>query len=236
MNSQKEYRSVFVFLILLSFLSCKNQSTKTDLHQEYYISISIENTDGFSCYLHNLIPTLTLVDSAHIVNNNVRFKGAVEFPERYLLSIDGVSGNKLVIIENDSITIKANSNDLSQSKVIGSKLNDDLVLFQQESERIFSKIDLLFPELQRARLNNDAKKLESISAQIKMIERENIDFTFDFIAKNANSYLSAMLLNDLSKRDSIDIQRISYSYNLLSKKVQRGPDGVELFSFLLLAL
>ncbi len=225
----------FLFLILL-FLSCDKQTEIPILKTQYTINVHLDNFDGKSVFLYKLSPKLQLTDSTLIINNFAHFKGKIDFPERYVLMIEGIKDGKLFIIENNPIEIIIDKNDLKQSVIKGSEINTALIQFQNKSKQITSKIDIFFPDLQRARLNNDAEILKKIASQISIIEQENIDFNFEFVTQHPTSFISAMILNDLSKREKIDVDKIFKAFHSLSNNVKQSIDAKEVNLFLALQL
>ena len=221
---------LFISSIFLLMISCKKENKPT-INDSYVVNLSIDNVEGKKAYLQQL-SALKSIDSTTITNGKAIFKGSVKTPERYLITIESVFGGKMIILENDSINIVVNNDDLIYATITGSKLNDELVAVQKKSEEIYNKIDLLFPDLQRARLENDSKKLAEISSKMKAIEAENINFHFDYAQKHPNSFLSAMIVRDLIKRDSIDIDRVKTIYNLFPKEVKNSADAKVIASFL----
>ncbi len=218
-------------LLLSSFIlfSCVEEKQRKASQEQFVLNINILNADGNVSYLHKLTDSKTIVsDSAIIKNNKVVFKGTVAYPERYLLTITNVFGGKLIILENDSINIEANKDDLTKAIISDSPINTELSNVQQKSMRIYDKMDLFFPDLQRARLENDAEKLSEITLKMKAIEQENIDFNYTYASENPNSYISAMILNDLSKRDSIDISKIKNIYDTFSDEVKKNADAEQI--------
>ena len=223
------------FLILTSlFFSCDKQVEIPISKTQYVINVHTDDLDNRNIFLYKLAPTFSLIDSTLIINNTAHFKGKIDFPERYAIKIKGIDSGKLFIIENDSIEVVIDKNDLTQSTIKGSKLNDELIEFQNKSKQINVKIELLFPDLQRARLNNDAETLEKIASQISAIEQENINFNFEYVNQHPTSFISAMILNDLSKRAGIDVDRIFNAYQKLSNNVKQSSDSKEVELFLAL--
>lgn len=228
-------RNSILFLLLITILiSCSKEQQIAIKQNGYVLTITTDNIDGHISYLYKASSKPTKIDSTIVENNSAIFKGQVAYPSRYIVTIDSVFGAKLFILDNDSIKIVAKENNLVDATIIGSELNDELVGIQKKSETIYAQMELLFPDIQRARLENDVEKLERISNEIKLIEKENIDYNFKYATENPNSFLSAMILNDLSKRDSIEISEISKTYNLLSEEVKKSDDSKELELYLLL--
>ena len=69
------------------------------------------------------------------------------------------------------------------------------------------------------------EKLKKIGLDMKNIEDEFSNFSYGFIKDNANSYVAAMILRDQLKTSTIDTQRITQMYHLLSNKVKNAPDA-----------
>ena len=109
--------------------------------------------------------------------------------------------------------------------IVGSPLNSLLFSYKLNAKNIFHQIDLLYPKFQKARLDNDSEKLTEIGEELKIIEAEFSDYTYNFIAENSNSHVAAMILRDQLKSSNIDSTKIKKYYNLLSKKVKNSPDS-----------
>ncbi|MFT7330498.1 MAG: hypothetical protein ACI848_000564 [Roseivirga sp.] len=211
------------------FFSCAKEKAKNEVQEQFVLNINISNADGNLSYLHKLTNSKTILsDSAIIKNSKVTFNGSIRYPERYLLTVTNVFGGKLIILENDTINVQADKNDLTKATISSSLINNELADVQQKSMNIYDKMDLFFPDLQRARLENDAEKLGQITLKMKAIEKENIDFNYTYARENPNSYISAMILNDLSKRDSIDIKKVKVIYDTFSEEVKKCADAEQI--------
>lgn len=177
-------------------------------------------------YLNKIIEnTIYPIDSAIIENNRFFFKGMVTYPERFALTFENYSASTILIVENTSFEIEINPTLIENPIIKGSPLNATLTEYKLASKKIFSKIELLFPKFQKARLENDADKLTEIGNEMKTIETEFRDYSYDFIKKNKDSYVAGMILRDQLKATSIDTIRIRETYKLLSKKVKKGTDA-----------
>ena len=226
------FKNISLIIILLFTLnSCTKENVKTIENDSYFLSISTENGNNSSVYLQKLAAE-SEIDSVKIENGKAIFNGSLKTPQRYLITIEDFFGGKMIVLENDSITVTIKNKDLINSTITGSKLNNEMIKIQKESEKIYNKIDALFPDMQRARLENDAEKLQEISKKMSLVEQENVDYNFNYTKENPNSFISAMILNDLSRRDSIDTQKIKDSYNSLSNNVKKSVDAQKVASFI----
>ena len=226
------FKKISLLVVLIFTInSCTKDVVKISKKDSYFLTVSVGNGNNGNVYLQRL-STPTEVDSTEIENGVAHFKGKVVTPERYLITIEGFFGGKMIVLENDSITVNIKNKDLINSKITGSKLNDELLRVQKVSEKIYNQIDALFPDMQRARLENDATKLQVISAKMTLIEQENINYNFDYAKENPDSFISAMILSDLSKRDSIDRKKVTNSYNSLTDNIKKSIDAQKVAAFL----
>jgi hypothetical protein len=189
-----------------------NGSLKSYISDKVYLSKIVEN---------NLYPT----DSAKIENNNFVFRGNVGYPERFALTFENSSAAIILIIENTNFEIIIDPNQLDELVIKGSELNTKLDEYKSTSKNIFKKIDYLFPKFQKARLENDVENLAEIGNELKKIETEFTDFSFNFVKTNSDSYVSAMILSDQLKSSTVDTLRISNAYKHLSEAVKKSPDA-----------
>lgn len=217
-------RVLFYFSLLLLISSCKKDNNLSNKVNEYVLSIEIDNKNGHFAYIQKLNNPKEK-DSVLIQNSIGILKGEISTPERYILTIGETFGGKMFVLANDSINIKVPEQDLLNAQISGSKINEELKTFQKKSEEIYDKIDLLFPDLQRARLENNADYISEIAKKMSAIEEENISFNYNYASEHPNSFISAMILNDLSKRDSIDVKKVVDLYNLLSEDVKKSSDA-----------
>lgn len=177
-------------------------------------------------YLYKIIENdIKPVDSAKIENNNFIFKGSVDYPERFALTFENSSSATILIIENTNFEILLDPSQPNEPIIKGSALNAKLEEYKLASKNIFKKIDYLFPKFQKARLENDVENLDEIGKELKKIETEFTDFSFDFVKKNSDSYVGAMILSDQLKSATIDTIRIRNAFKKLSEAVKKSPDA-----------
>ncbi len=222
---------ILLSLILTVLSSCEKEKKPPIKMDSYVVSINIDNVDGNKVYLQDL-NTSTLIDSTLVKDGSAIFKGKIAVPERYLITIENVFGGKIIILENDSINVYVKDKDLLKASISGSKLNNELNDVLKKTEKIYSKLNLFYPDLQRARIENDADKLASIKHKMKGIVQENLDFHFNYVQKNPNSFVSAMILRDLIKRDSIDTNKVENLFNSFSSEVKKSSDAQKIALFL----
>lgn len=218
--------------ILFIFFNCttpkkksikENNSTVTN---KFVLSGTFNTEISDKVYLNKILEnTLYPVDSSTIINHQFIFEGAVEYPERFALTFENYATPVIFILENTDFQIELNPTQLHEPILINSPLNYKLNEYKTHSKNIFKKIDYLFPQFQKARLENDVEELAKIGQKMKLIEREFSDFSFQFIENNKKSYISGMILRDQLKSSTADTLKIIKTYNMLSTNVKKAPDA-----------
>ncbi|WP_457610832.1 DUF4369 domain-containing protein [Lutibacter sp.] len=235
----------FLLLVIFSLIlvSCKkndsqekqqNISIPTDI-KGFELKGNLENFYPKKVFLNKIIEnSIYPIDSSKVINNTFTFKGIVEFPERFALTFRDYSSVVIFILENTNFKLIINTDQINDPIIKGSKLNKELTEYKTKSKQIFKKIDYLFPQFQKARLENDAKELSKIGNELKSIEKEFINFSFNYILQNKNSYIAAMILRDQLKSTTIDTLKIKKTYQALSSDVKKSPDAQIIATFLTL--
>lgn len=225
---------------ILLFWGCnqKNKDTKkatntNNFTNQFILKGELLNGEASTVYLNKIIGnSIYQIDSAKIENNKFTIQGIVEYPERFAITFDSYASKTILILENLPINITIDVENINDPIITGSPLNAKLDEYKTISKSIFRKIDYLFPRFQKARLENDVKKLEEIGTEMKAIEKEFQEFSFQFIKKNNNSYIAPMLLTDQLKTSTIDTVKIKQSYQLLSEEIKHSPDAEIIATFL----
>lgn len=229
-----------IFSIIL--LSCKKNVPQVEqpiispppiTFNGFELNGKLENFYPKKVYLNKIIENSVYpIDSSDVLNNRFIFKGIVEFPERYALTFENYSSEAIFIIENTRFNLFISSKQMNEPSITGSQENTILSQYKVKSKQIFKKIDYLFPQFQKARLENDANSLDKIGNEMKNIEKEFTDFSFNFIMQHHKSYVAAMILRDQLKSTAVDTLRVKKTYQLLSDKIKDSPDSQIIASFI----
>ena len=223
---------ILVSCILFIFFNCttpKKKSIKENneiVLNKFVLNGTLNTKISYKVYLNKIFEnTLYPVDSSTIINHQFIFEGVVEYPERFALTFENYATPVIFILENTNFQIELNPTQLQEPILINSPLNYKLNEYKRHSKNIFKKIDYLFPQFQKARLENDAEELAKIGKKMKLIEEEFSDFSFQFIENNKSSYISGMILRDQLKSSTADTLKIIDAYKILAPNVKKAPDA-----------
>jgi hypothetical protein len=218
----------FISLLVISCnnsLSTKSKNTPTSVTTNYTLNGFI-NFNASTAYLNKIKnDSLFKIDSSSINNEKFIFKGTIISPERFALTFKNYSAAIIVILEPKDFSVSIKKNLFYDPKIIGSPLNTLLLSYKNTSKGIFKNVDYLYPQFQKARLENDVLKLQEIKQKINTIESGFTNYSYQFIKHHKNSYVAAMLLADHLKSTKIDTFKIKETFNLLPKKIQNSVDG-----------
>lgn len=222
---------IFVCSCAFVLMACKNETLQkkeiVSLNKNTFkINGTLENFYPQKVYLNKIFEnSLFVIDSSNVTNNNFYFNGFVAYPERFALSFKQYSSTVILIVENAEITLQIDANNPENNIINGSNLNTEFNNYQSNSKKIFKKISYLFPLFQKYRLENNVEKLAEINNQMKIIEQEYIEYSFNYVSQNKNSYIAAMVLRDQLKNTTIDTLKIINSYKDLTEEVRKSPDA-----------
>jgi len=230
---------ITVWLCCIVIIACNHQNSQkqqeiaTKDAKGYVVEGILESYLSDKVYLNKIIENqIYPIDSVAIENNQFTFRGIVEYPERFALTFENYSATVVLIIENTHFQILLNPSQINEPVITGSLLNTELNEYELTSKQIFKKIEYLFPQFQKARLENNANKLTEIRNEMKNIESEFVEYSYKFIEDNKNSYVAPMILNDQLKTTSFDTLRIKQAYHMLSDEVKESPDAQIITSIL----
>lgn len=215
-----------VFCLLLFFiLSCNKSSPIDSFNGTSNCTLVITkktNTDEH-VYIYNLIPETIIIDSLSLSEQVITSSFKIENVARY-----GIGTKKeiqIFIASKDTIDIHNNSLDPINISIEDNPLNNELHSYKNASKKILNEVSVYFPELQRARLNNDSDKLKEINDAIKQIETEHIEHALNYIREHPSSFVSLMILHDLQKNEEISIFELKELYELIDKSLKNTAEA-----------
>jgi thiol-disulfide isomerase/thioredoxin len=218
-----------ILIITILFTSCKPES-KTD---GYVINGNAKGVyNGIRVYLKGFDQNNRQVDidTAIVMNEKFTFNGKVISPEMCFLNINSVNGNLPLIIENSEITIDVDKDDLTASKVFGTKTNEALSTFSTNMKTMIEKRQNIMLALREAAQANDNEKTTALNTELSKLNLEATEFPFEFINNNKDNYYSLILLESMLKNKNADLQKIIDTYQVLDDDLKGSIKGNEILA------
>lgn len=144
-----------------------------------------------------------VIDSAIVTKGDFSFKGKVDSPDKYYITIDNVVGNFPLIVANEHFSITIKSDSLAASKILGSKENDYANIFVEESQYLHDFNDSLSIKFKAFQDKNDTEGMAAVRKSYDSIVNEGLLFNISFIKKHPNATLSALTLERMTLANQI---------------------------------
>ena len=209
-------------LIIISFIiiSCKSGN-------DFTIDGTIDADDGSKVYIlqadQNNQPFVK--DSTVIKNSKFEFSGQAATPEISYFQVEGVNGYVLSIIEAGKINAEIYTDNLTTSLVTGTRSNNDLNKYRDETKSLVENINKLASDQQQAIFNNNIELASKLRKDISRNEQEIMLYEWDFIINNEDSYMSALLLEVFMVENKVNKDSIIEVYNTFSNRIKISNVG-----------
>lgn len=220
----KRVFSFFIICILLS--ACK---TDPQVASDGYI---INGTapgvyNGVRAYLKTVDNQRREVikDTAIVVDEKFVFKGDIETPQLWYLTINSATGSLPIIIENGAFSISANPDNLASSTITGSKSNDALTTYLHNVQELTNKRNALLAENAGQGRSADPSENTRIATEIKDINQELTAYPMHFVGEHPDNYFSLVLLESLIATPNSDLEVIEEKYNAMASDLKSSEYG-----------
>ena len=207
--------------ILFFMSSCGNSDNQFELIGNADVS------DGTMIYVlqadQNNQPYIK--DSTSVQSNTFKFKGVSSTPQISYIQVEGVNGYVLAILENGDIKADIDKDNISNSKVYGTKSNDDFIKYKSETKSLVDIMNNISSEAQNAIMSGDVVTAMELEKEYNSKEREVMLYEWDFIVDNLDSYMSALLLEVFMIENKVNKDSIIDVYESFSNRIKVSDVG-----------
>lgn len=217
-------RIITILCVSAMLLACKTETKKELKTDGYVISGNAPGVyNGIRVYLKSADERGRQInrDTAIVMNERFVFEGKIDQPEMWYLNVNSMNGNMPLIVENAAIEIDINSDDLTLSKVSGTKTNDDFVTYFAQVKKLATKQK----ELQQQMKNVAVAEKAPITEQLIAINQKLEKLPYEFIQENPASPFSLILLENTLKAKDINIKRLSDAYENIDESLKSNALG-----------
>lgn len=219
-------RKLLLLLIAAVIISCNSESgfTLTGFFsgaEEGFVYLSRERCDGTE-----------LIDSVRMDNGSFRFKGRIETPEPFILSIDGHKEQKLLFIGHGAVSVTGSADSIHRALVEGSVTDKEYRDYELIVRQVGESIISLFDSYHDAIYSGDSFIIDFVATERSRIESEIISSALQFVREHPGSFASPYILLSLMADlpvDSLDLiaatldpmVRTSLQYSMLRECMDR---------------
>lgn len=211
---------IIFLLIPLLIISCNSSN-------DFTINGTTDADDGSKIYIlqadQNNQPYIK--DSTIIKNSKFKFTGEAATPEISYFQIEGINGYVLSIIESGKINANIFKDSITSSLVSGTKSNNDFNVYRTETKTLIENINQIAYDQQQAIFDNDLELASKLRKDISRKEQEVMLYEWDFIVKNKDSYMSALLLEVFMVENKVNKDSIIEVFNTFSNRIKISNVG-----------
>ncbi|GGG43700.1 TlpA disulfide reductase family protein [Bizionia arctica] len=215
--------TISFLLLLLTLFSCKEEQPLNGFLIEGQIDAEINNREAklISFYKEKEI----ILDSTTVENGKIVFKGSIDSPDMYYITIDGVKDVFPIMVENKKMAITFYKDSLPKSVTTGSKENDLLKLYQKESEFLNMKNTEFSHRYRIAKNEMNNVEIDQIRLDFKnMMEASNAR-NLELVKNNTDLVTSAAILGNIMVSQGISVADAEAIFNTFSSEVVSSNFG-----------
>jgi peroxiredoxin len=223
MNKMKNIISILMILLLLS--SCNKEVKKTDGYVINGTAKGIYN--GIRVYLNTADERGNQIsqDTAVVMDETFKFEGKIESPEVWFLSINNVNGFIPIMVENETIEVVIDKNDLNASKITGTKSNEALNEYNDGFNKLMDKRNDLNKRFGASMNSTDSIVKAKLSAEYENINHEISNYPYTFLETNNDNYFSLSIVENILKTNPTDVEPVYKAFSNLDNELKNSLSG-----------
>lgn len=213
---------IYLVLIGLSILACKEEP-KTS----YTIDGTAEGVfNGMRVYLSKVnergapIPK----DTAIVMNEKFSFKGSVDYPQFYYVTLNGTPGRLSIILENGDLNLNLDNKIIGNSKLTGSESNDVNREFRDKMAKLTKDREAARVNLQQSVFLKDSAKIKSDREIYQKIVKEFTEYPNQFLKENNNNYGILPIYNEMINQRNPDMEILEDIYTNMDSTMKNTED------------
>lgn len=209
------------------FISCNKEG--------YTISGDVKGfDDGTVVYINRIEESTGFIkmDSTEIQGGKFEFKGENPDLDLYFIELGTTQEFAFPFVwENGSIKFTFDKEQPENIKVTGTKNNDLMTSYNEEAYKIQQEIkdfqDQNQQKFAEAQAKGDQETMQSMIDEISTLQDKYLDQNKTFISANKDSYISLLLLTQLSMSDALTSQEIKDYFNDFDSSLKETKKGKE---------
>jgi peroxiredoxin len=181
------------FLIIAAIILA---SCTTKVENAYTITGTVDTVISTKIYLQKRAdgPLIT-IDSTQISSaGDFNFKGTIDYPEVYYLTIPATKSSVPFFIEKSEIIVNIMTKDINRSKITGSKSQAAYDSYLDKLDGFNSKIRESYQMANTAREVGDKEKEMYYDSLTNDLDNQRSEFSKNFVLENSSSFVSPYII------------------------------------------
>ncbi|MBS1232167.1 MAG: alkyl hydroperoxide reductase [Bacteroidetes bacterium] len=213
-------RLIYLFVLAVFVYACNSEP-------RFVIKGKISGSDSVTFMLQKRdAGKIVTLDSAVAKNGSFKMTGKIEYPDLVQLVAINTPYRTSFYLENSEILITGKLDSLFNSKITGSKTQDEYKSLIESNKPLSDKYSGLVQEYQTARQLNDTAKMSQVEKAADAVGREMTDMQKQFIKNNPSSFVTPSILRSLSYE--MEAGEIESAINAMDTSVSKIPVVQEL--------
>ena len=206
-------------------VSCDKKEQKPD---GYVITGTAEGVyNGIRIYLRSSDERGTQIarDTAIIMDEEFKFQGKVDRPEMWYISLNNIGGYIPIMIENETMKIELDKENLEATKITGTKSNDALSEYTKGYKTIMDKRNGINKTLMTNQNQIDSLTQQKTAEEYAEINNQLSKYPYEFLRDHNDNYFSLALLENILKSKPTELEPILTAYDNLDDKIKNSAYG-----------
>lgn len=217
-------RKILYIFSVIVFTACSSKSN------EFNIEGSVDLKDGNMVYRiladNNKQPLI--VDSIAVIKGKFKMSGIIESPDVNFFSVESVQGNFPFVIESGDIIVKIHKDSLMSSRAVGTVSNDAFMKYKDETKVFVRSMNGIGRDLQQATIAGDSLLTTDLQEQMKDVQDQIKNYEIDFIERNPDSYVSALILERFIMTKQIISEEAKSLFDNFTPRIRTSKSGKNL--------
>ncbi len=174
----------------------------------------------------------TPIDTTVIEMQQLSFNGKLNQPVVANIRIKNTTNSISFFMEKDSVFLDIHSDDLSQTTINGSEVHNEYLRFIAKNNEILNEMKLYFPLLQKARSENNAKRLQEIHQKLAAIQKKKTNYALQYATNHPNSIIGAFALYATLEDRTLSSDTIEKIFNQFTIPVKKSDFAIQTLIYL----
>lgn len=215
-------RKFLLLAILFILASCGST--------DYTLNVTADVEDDNNLYLivlddNNQPQTL---DTLQIKNGLATYSNSIEVPEMHFLLLEGNRDVVPVVLEPGNIAVEIYKDSIRSSKASGTKSNKDFRRYINESTPIIEDLFSIQNEMRNAMISRDSLSFVDLQEQLSEMQIKFTDFQVGFIKGNSDSFVSALILEQLVANNGISKEDATLLFEAMNSTIKKTRAGMKI--------
>jgi peroxiredoxin len=137
------------------------------------------------------------VDSVRTNAGSFEFRGRVEIPDVYYISVPGRREKSMLFLENSNISLVVHADTLSRPTVKGSSVHDEYLDFEAGIDKIYDRLDALWEEYKRAMSAGDTAIASELENQMNSVYATIGQTQMNYLDEHPSSFIAPYVVQSL---------------------------------------